>query len=794
MTDPIYLDPTRSLDERSDDLLARMTLAEKLAQLAAVWCRDVSEGGTFNAEKAERSLVHGTGQITRIGATTVLGPEAVAHLVNDIQAFLRTRTRLGIPAVVHEESCAGLVAKGATQFPQAIGLAATFEPELAHAMTVAIRRQMLAVGARQSLAPVLDVARDPRWGRVEETFGEDPYLASRMGVAYVRGLQGDSLAHGVVATAKHFLGYGAPEGGRNWGPCALPARELRDRILPPFVAAIREAGLASVMNGYHEIDGVPCAGSRALLTDLLRGELGFDGTVVADYYSVACLCMFHRVADSLGEAGALALEAGLDVELPARECYGEPLEQAIAAGRIGMDVIDRSVRRVLRQKFALGLFERWSVDAARAPALYDTPDDRALARRAAQKSIVLLKNDGALLPLARDVKKLAVIGPNADSIRNLQGDYHYPAHSELTFGPTREPGQTRMGDYNAAMAPGALDRPEDLLAHFTPHVSVLEGIRAAVSPATEVVFARGCELTGEDGSGFEAAIAAARGADVAVLVVGGRSGVLPDCTSGEAVDATRLELTGSQSDLVQAVAATGTPVVVVIVSGRVHVLTDIADHVRAIVYAWLPGEEGGHAVADVLFGAVNPAGRLPVTLPRATGQVPLHYDHKPSGGVSMFHGNYSDSPVTPLYPFGHGLSYTTFEYSALEISPDPLAPDGELTLRARVANTGARDGEEVVQLYVRDRVGSVTRPLKELKGFARIALAVGESRTVEFTLPANQLAFHDERMRLVVEPGELVVMLGASSDDIRLERTIRVTGAITTFMLTDIRPTRVHVA
>jgi beta-glucosidase len=793
MTALPYLDPRRSPEERTEDLLARMTLPEKLAQLAAVWCRDVSDGGRFSAEKAELALTNGAGQVTRIGATTVLTPDAVARLVNEIQTYLRIKTRLGIPAVVHEESCAGLVAKGATQFPQAIGLAATFEPDLAYQMTVAIRRQMLAVGARQSLAPVLDVARDPRWGRVEETFGEDPYLAARMGVAYVRGLQGDSLADGIVATAKHFVGYGAPEGGRNWGPCPIPERELRDKFLVPFAAAIQEAKLASVMNGYHELDGVPCAGSRRLLTEILRGELGFDGTVVADYYSVACLCTFHRVADSLGEAGARALEAGLDVELPARECYGEPLEQAIATGRIGFEVVDASVRRVLRQKFALGLFERWTVDAGRAPDLYDTAEDRALARRAAQKSIVLLKNEDALLPLSPSVKKIAVIGPNADSIRNLQGDYHYPAHSELTFGPTREPGQTRMGDYNAAMAPGALDRPEDLLAHFTPHVSVLAGIREAVSPTTEVVFARGCELTGEDGSGFEAAIAAAQGADVAVLVVGGRSGILPDCTSGEAVDATRLELTGSQSDLIQAVAATGAPVAVVVVSGRVHVLTDIAEHVRAIVYAWLPGEEGGHAVADVLFGAVNPAGRLPVTLPRATGQVPLYYDHKPSGAVSMFHGNYSDSPVTPLYPFGHGLSYTTFAYDAFDVSPAELAPTGELTVRARVTNTGARAGEEVVQLYVRDRVGSITRPVKELKGFARVALAPGASRMVEFVLPASQLAFHDERMRFVVEPGEVVVMLGASSDDIRHERTVRVTGAIAPMKWTDVQPTRVRV-
>lgn len=791
----IYRDAGRTGAERTDDLLGRMTLREKVAQLGAVWAASILEDGRFSADKARELLQHGTGQVTRIGASTVLRPAQSAAALNALQRHLREETRLGIPAVLHEESCAGFLARDATQFPQAIGLASTWDPELIEQIAGVIREQMLAVGARQTLAPVLDVARDPRWGRVEETFGEDPYLVSRMGVAYVRGVQSDALATGVVATAKHYMGYGAGEGGLNWAPSLLPRRELLERFLPPFAAAIREAGLASVMNGYQEIDGIPCGASKWLLDDLLRGELGFEGTVVADYFTVVCLLTYHRVAADKAEAAARSLEAGLDVELPTVDCYGEPLIGAIDGGRVDEALVDRAVGRVLRQKFALGLFEHPFVDADAAPAVFDTPEQRSLARRAASRSMVLLRNDASLLPLDPSVGSIAVIGPSADSVRLLQGDYSYPAHVEIVFGAVREPGDPGEDEPidRSAMLPGQADTARDLLDCFPPSVTVLEGLRAAVSADTRIEVARGCEILGDGRSGIAAAAELAAGCAVAVVVVGGRSGLVRGCTSGEANDRSDLVLPGVQEELVRAVAATGTPTVVVLINGRPLALSGIWDLPGAILEAWLPGEEGGHAVADVLFGALSPAGRLPVTLPRAVGQVPLYYNHKPSGARSQFHGDYADLSVEPLVPFGHGLSYTRFEYDDLDCPRDPVEGRTGIRVSVRVTNVGDREGDEVVQLYVRDRVASVTRPVQQLAGFARISLVAGASRRVTFHVDPSQLAFYDRQMRFVVEPGEVEIQVGASSRDIRQQAVVTIGGDTRVLRPHDVVPTRVEV-
>jgi len=771
-----------------------MTLEEKLAQLGAVWSQAVMEGARFSEAKARRVLARGTGHVTRIATQTLLGPRETARLANGIQRFLLEHTRLGIPAIVHEESCAGFTARGATQFPQAIGLASTWEPELVEQMAAVIRTQMRAVGARQTLAPVLDVARDPRWGRTEETFGEDPYLVSRMGVAYVRGIQGGSLRGGVVATGKHFVGYGASEGGLNWAPAPLPPREILERILPPFAAAIREAGLASIMNAYQGIDGVPCGASRWLLDELLRGVLGFDGVVVSDYYTILCLMTYHRIAETKSEAGVRALEAGLDVELPQLDCFGAPLAEAVAKGRVDIARIDRSVARMLRMKFDLGLFEETCVDADAAPAVFDTPEHREFAREIARKSLVLLKNEGGVLPLDRALGRIAVVGPNADSIRHLQGDYHYPTHLEIVFGAM---GPGRAGSPSESLSdvqPGERRGDVDLLDFFTPTVTILEGIREAVSDSTEVSSARGCEVQGEETAGFAEAVAAARGADAAIVVVGGRSGLTRGCTSGEANDCADVALPGVQAQLVTAVAETGVPTIVVLVGGRPLALSNIVDRVPAILLAWLPGEEGGRAVADVLFGAAAPAGRLPVTLPRGVGQLPLYYNHKPSGARSQFWGDYADLPATPLFPFGHGLSYTTFEYANLELSARELAPTETLRISFDVSNSGGRAAEEVAQLYVCDRVASVTRPVKELKGFKRLLLAPGEKRRVTFSLDLRQLAFYDEDMEPVVEPGEVVIWVGSSSEDLRLEDRVAVTGELHRVAAAAAEPTGVAVA
>jgi len=748
-----YLDHARPVEERVSDLLSRMTLEEKLAQLGGIWVFELLDGMTFSEEKAEPLLGNGIGQITRLGGATSLEPAASAQLANRIQTFLVEHTRLGIPAMVHEECCSGYLARGATCFPQIIGLASTWEPELAEQMTSVIRTQMRAAGGHQGLAPVLDVARDPRWGRVEETFGEDPYLISRMGVAYVRGLQGEDLSRGVVATGKHFVGYSVSEGGLNCAPVHLGTRELHEVFLAPFEAAIREAKLASIMNAYHELDGFPCGGSRELLTEVLRNQLGFDGIVVSDYFAVRQLFDFHQVARDQGAAAAMALEAGIDVELPNTECYGQPLLQAVQSGAVSETLIDQAVVRVLRIKFLLGLFENPYVDAERVAGVFDTSEQRALAREIARQSIVLLKNEGNLLPLSKDVSSIAVIGPNGDSIRNLLGDYAYPAHVELMMGAN-----------------------PDL---YVPMVSVLGGIRRAVTPQTQVTYAQGCDVTDESQAGFAEAVEIARQAQVAVVVVGDKSGLTPDCTSGETRDRADLGLPGVQEELVRAIHATGTPVVVVLINGRPLSVPWIAEHVPAIMEAWLPGEEGGAAVAEVLFGDANPGGKLPITFPRSVGQVPIYYGHRPSGGRSNWYGDYVELSASPLFPFGHGLSYTHFEFENLRIQPQQVPAEGEVEISLDVRNAGERSGDEVVQLYTHTPSSHVTRPVKELKGFKRVRLAAGEKRTVTFTLAVSQLGFYDRSMQFVVEPGTIEVMVGSSSDDVRLTGEFEVTGETT---------------
>ncbi len=765
---PVYRDATRAIDARVNDLLARMNVEEKLAQIGGVWSSSLlSEAGTFSEERAREKLTHGIGHIARIGGATVLAPAASAAFANAIQKFLVTQTRLGIPAIIHEESCAGYLARDATCFPQAIGLASTWEPELIEAMTRVIRTQMRAVGAHHALAPVLDVARDPRWGRTEETFGEDPYLIAQMGIAYVRGLQGTDLAHGVAATAKHFVGYGASEGGMNWAPAHLGRRELLETYVAPFEAVITEARIASVMNAYHEIDGVPLGASRELLFDLLRDRLGFDGVVVSDYFTIPMLLNYHHIARDEADAARLALAAGLDVELPAAHCYGEPLRHALEAGSIEIAVVDAAVRRLLRMKFELGLFERPYVDADAAPAVFDTAEQRQLAHRVARKSIVLLKNEGNLLPLDRSLSAVAVIGPSADSARLLQGDYHYPSHLESTFGVIHE------GD-DASRAVGSVN----LAQYFVRTVTILDGIRSKLSPQAKIYTARGCDTLGDSTAGFAEAVEAARWAQIAVVAVGDRSGLADGCTSGESIDRADLNLPGKQQELVEAVVATGTPVVVVLTNGRPPAIPWIAAHVPAIIEAWLPGEEGGTAIADVLFGDYNPAGRLPISLPVTVGQVPVYYSHKPSGGRTQWKGDYVDAATKPLFSFGHGLSYAAFEYRNLRIDPPSMSAAGNVRISCEVGNVGTRAGEEVVQLYLHDVVGSVTRPVMELKGFKRLALEAGEWCDVRFDVSAAQCAFYDRDMRYVVEPGTIEVRIGASAEDIRLTGSFEIAGDI----------------
>jgi beta-glucosidase len=757
-----YRDAKRDVEARVKDLLGRMTLREKLCQLGGAWSSELVAGDGFDRERAARHLADGIGQITRIGAASGLEPEASARLANAIQRFLVEETRLGIPAIVHEEALAGYCARGATQYPQAIGLAATWAPDAVRAMAEAIRGELRAVGARQALAPVLDIARDPRWGRLEETYGEDPYLAGRLGVAYVRGLQTSDLTDGVIATGKHFVGYGLPEGGMNHAPVQLGPRELREVFAEPFAAVIRDAGLRSIMNSYSAVDGVAPAGSAEILDELLRGELGFEGLVVADYFAVDLLVSHHAVARDKGAAAALALAAGIDVELPALDCYGEPLAALVEAGSVDQALVDRAVRRVLRAKFELGLFEQPYVDAGGAAAAFDPPPSRELACRLAGQSLVLLKNDG-VLPLRPDAR-VALLGPAADDARLLLGDYHYPAHAEIVY---------RRDELDTGIAPASAASAGDFRPgpYYVDMVTPLAGL----AEHAEVVYERGCDVIGDDAGGIAAAVSAARHADVAVVCVGGRSGLMPDCTSGEFRDAAGLGLTGLQSRLVAEVAATGTPVVLVVIGGRAFALpTEIAAS-QAVVMAWVPGEEGGRALARMLFGEVNPAGRLPVSLPRAPGQVPVYHNHRAGGGRSMALGDYIDQSTRPLYPFGHGLSYSTFEY--LDFScPDTVDVHATINLWVTVRNESDRDGDEVVQIYLRDKVADVARPVRKLAGFQRVPIPAGASRRLKFLVDTSQLGYYDRQMRFVVDPGEVEVQVGASSRDIRARGIVMLQG------------------
>jgi beta-xylosidase len=759
-TTAAYRDPGLGIGERVADLLARMSLEEKVAQLGSAWVFQLADGPRLDPA-APDLLRHGLGQVTRISGASSLAAREAATLANAIQRHLVSSTRLGIPAIVHEEICSGVMARGSTIFPQAIGLASTWEPSLAAALADAVREQMRATGAHQGLSPVLDVCRDPRWGRTEETFGEDPYLVSRMGVAFVRGLQGDDLGTGVIATAKHFVGYGASEGGLNWAPPHIGPRELREVHLRPFEAVVRAAGVRAVMNAYNELDGLPVAADRSLLTGMLRDEWDFAGCVVSDYFAVRQLAEYHHLAVDAEDAAVLAMEAGLDVELPGTDCYGEPLLRAVRAGRVPEATIDAAVARVLTAKFELGLFERPYVDPERAAVAVDTPAHRRLARTIARKSLVLLRNDG-VLPLRGG--RIAVIGPNADNARHLFGDYTYPAHVE-SLEEVLHSGQNVF-----SMPLDARRRPD----HVDVDATTIAGALAArFGPG--VGHAPGCGVSDGSRAGFAAAVDLAAASDVAVMVMGDKAGLTEDCTSGESRDAASLDLPGVQESLVRAVLATGTPVVLVLVAGRPLGSAWLHERCAAVLMAWLPGQEGGAAVAEVLAGDAVPGGKLPISYPHAAGQIPVYYGHKISGGRSHWKGDYVDAPAAPLYPFGHGLGYTTFALSGAVLARTAVSWHDPVTTTVTVTNTGSRAGHEVVQLYVRDPVASVTRPVLELASFVRLSLAAGESRTVMFETPVGQLGFYDRDLAYVVEPGVIEVFVGTSSADLVAAGAVTVT-------------------
>ena len=752
-----YQNPALPAARRVKDLLARMTVEEKAAQMMGLWQKIpatlADEAGRFDLAKARRAFRagHGLGQIGRVSSVGGgLDARAMAEFANAVQKFFREHSRLGIPVIFHEECLHGLAAVGATSFPQPIALASTFNPTLAEAVFAQTAAETRARGAQQALTPVVDVAREPRWGRVEETYGEDPYLVSRFGIAAVRGFQGDGKFRGkknVVATLKHFAAHGQPESGTNCAPANISERVLREIFLFPFQAAIQEAGAISVMPSYNEIDGVPSHANRWLLREVLRGEWGFRGYLVSDYFAIFQLSdcprtLGHRVAADKKAACALAVRAGVNLELPDGDCYLH-LVKLVRQGVLKESQLDELVAPLLFWKFQLGLFEDPYVDPAAAARISETEKSRELALQSAREVITLLKNDGAILPLdEKKIKTVAVIGPNAH--RSLLGGYSgVPRHD----------------------------------------ITVLDGLRERVGGKMKILHSEGCKITvggswvqdsvipsdpAEDRRQIAAAVKVAKRADVVVLALGGNEQTSREAWSRRHLgDRANLDLFGRQDELARAVLATGKPVVVLLFHGRPNSINYLVQNAPAILDCWYLGQECGRAVAEVLWGDFNPGGKLPISIPRSVGHLPAYYNHKPSA-----RRGYLFDEVSPLFAFGHGLSYTTFAFRNLRLESKKIRRGKSAKLRVEVTNTGQRAGSEVVQMYIRDLVSSVTRPVKELKGFQKIFLAPGETRPVVLEITPESLAFYDVNMKLTVEPGDFEIMVGPSSHEADLRKVV----------------------
>ncbi|MGG6309495.1 glycoside hydrolase family 3 N-terminal domain-containing protein [Paenibacillus macerans] len=753
----LYKDSTKPIPERVEHLLGLMTLEEKAGQLVQPFGWQTYEhinGEITLADRFKQQVAQGgVGSLygvlradpwTGVTLETGLSPREGAEAVNAIQRYAIENSRLGIPILIGEECSHGHMAIGATVFPVPLSLGSTWNVELYREMCRAVGRETRSQGGAVTYSPVLDVVRDPRWGRTEECFGEDAYLIGEMAVASVEGLQGDRLdGEGSVAvTLKHFVGYGSSEGGRNAGPVHMGRRELLEVDLEPFRKAV-QAGAASIMPAYNEIDGVPCTTNEELLDGILRGEWGFDGMVITDCGAIDMLASGHDVAEDGRDAAIQAIRAGIDMEMSG-EMFGKHLVEAVRSGQLEEEVLDRAVRRVLTLKFRLGLFEAPYADPERAERVIGSAEHVELARRLAGEGIVLLKNEGSVLPLSSSAGKIAVIGPNADAGYNQLGDYTSPQpRSKVT--------------------------------------TVLGGIRSKLADAPErVLYAPGCRIKGDSREGFDFAVSCAEQADAVVMVVGGSSArdfgegsidlrtgaskvtgnAESDMDCGEGIDRMSLGLSGVQLELIQEVHKLGKPLVVVYINGRPIAEPWIDEHADAILEAWYPGQEGGHAVADILFGDVNPSGRLTVSIPKHVGQLPVYYHGKRSRGK-----RYLEADSQPRYPFGFGLSYTEFGYANLAVTPGSIGKNGEVQVKVEVTNTGERAGAEVVQLYLTDVASTVTRPAKELKGFRKVFLQPGESQVVEFTLGPEQLQYIGQAYRPIVEPGDFRVHVGKNVNE-----------------------------
>lgn len=759
---PIYLDPSQPVERRLEDLLSRMTLKEKVGQLNLP-CVYVNQLGKNIPTKMAACKRFAAGTYTdEIGpgcgfftlANTILDKDALqqAEYFNELQKIAVKQTRLKIPLLEDEEGTHGAMFPGATVFPEGLAIGSTFDMTLVKSIYAAEAEEARAVGINMLSTLVMELDRDPRMGRNDEAYTEDPYLDAEIAKNIVRGVQGDNVAapDKCVAVLTDFPTQSEPVSGLERGAIELSGRMLREDALRPWVAAITGAGALGVMAGYPEIDDVPVHSSRYWLTEVLRQELGFHGLVISEGDGFASL-IYEDIVPTQKQAGALALRAGVDLDITYEPAYMGPLIENVHQGRVPVSMVNRAVRRVLREKFSLGLFEHRYVDPEKAVAIVHSKEHQELALRAAREGIVLLKNESDLLPLKKNLKSIAVIGPDADNPVN------------------------QLGDYSPSVVPQHV-------------VTVLEGIKAAVSPHTKVIYGKGCDVLGRTKSGFDQAVQAAKSSEVAIVAVGEQFtnhsalGQRQQPTDGEGYDVASPDLTGVQQDLIQAIYATGTPTVVVLINGRPLSMRWAAAHVPALVEAWEPGEKGGTAVADVLFGNYNPSGRLAISIPRSVGQLPDYYDFKPSKAYWINHGwthldGYVDMPGTPLYPFGYGLSYTQFKYSNLRINPPQIYTGSSTKVSVDVENVGKRAGVATVQLYLHERYAPVSTPVKQLRGFERVTLAPGETKTVTLTLTPKDLMLLDRNMHWVVVPGTFDIMLGKSSADILLKGALEVEGS-----------------
>ncbi|WP_207423132.1 glycoside hydrolase family 3 N-terminal domain-containing protein [Desertivirga brevis] len=763
---PIYKNPKADLEQRVKDLLGRMTLEEKVGQISALLGWEMYEKGgakigvsaKFRQAIKERhiGMLWATLRAdpwTKKTLSNGLSPYESALATNALQKYTLENTRLGIPLFIAEECPHGHMAIGTTVFPTSIGQGSTWNPDLIKKMASAIAREARVQGAHIGYGPVLDLAREPRWSRVEETYGEDPILNGEMGIAMVQGFQGSDLKSGanIISTLKHFTAYGVPEGGHNGGSVNSGLRELYQSYLSPFRSAVK-AGAQSVMTAYNSVDGVPCSANPFLLRDVLRNQWGFNGFTVSDLGSIEGVFMTHRVAANQAEAAALAMNAGLDADLGGNG-FNKGLIESVKQGKVSGARLDSAVANLLRLKFKMGLFEKPYVDASLAKTTVGTPEHIKLARQVARESIVLLKNKNNVLPLNSDFKKIAVIGPNADNLYNQLGDYTAPQRDEAV-------------------------------------VTVLEGIRARAGKGISVDYVKGCAVRDTNSSNIAEAVRLSRNSDITILVLGGSSardfkteyistgaakvseekqGAIPDMESGEGFDRMSLDLLGKQTELLKAVLATGKPVVVVMIEGRPLNLNLVEEQADAILTAWYPGQEGGNAIADVLFGDYNPAGRLPISVPVSVGQLPVYYNYK-----SPVKHNYVEGSSKPLYSFGYGLSFSSFKYSELSANVEETENKLIVKVRVKVKNNSEREGDEVVQLYFRDDISSVVSADKQLAKFSRVHFMPGEEKIVEFSLHAEDLALYDRSLKHIVEAGSFTLMAGGSSDNLPLNTRLQV--------------------